>query len=272
MKRLICAILFLSLLVSCAQASILPADGVQTYWGLNGHIAVVLCETLSLCDAREGQKIATLLYGDRVFVTESWDGWAACYAMDGSRSGWVRSDYLMIDPSWYVTDEATPVYAWGNTLAPRVALLSSGETLPILLEREDFVVISLRGAAGWIKKTPSDTVSETTFRPEQLSNITYATLQWKEQTIELSDPAALNALSTMLTSVEDKGGPIAGCPFGAVLQVTSGGQRYQLQLAVDSCCIYRIDNRDYAYARNLFTKEGAPNNSVLFNLFGITAW
>ncbi len=273
MKRLLPALLSLLLLISSAQASILPAEGVQqgflSFTGMEGRRAVVLCESLSVCDAREGKKIATLQFGDHFIVTESWDGWATCYASDGSISGWVRSDYIMIDPAYYVTDDDTPVYAWGNTLAPRVALLDPGETLPILLDREDWVVVSLRGAAGWIKKTPKDTVSETYFRPEMLQNITHAALTWNNQYIELTDPYKLSELSQLLTSVEDRGAPIAGCPFGATLRVTSGGQSYELSLAVDSCCIYRIDNRDYSYARNRFTSEGAPDNDVLFGLFGV---
>lgn len=276
MKRFIIALLSLLLVVSCAQATILPAEGVQqgflAYTGMEGRRAVVLCESLSVCDAREGKKIATLQFGDRFIVTESWDGWATCYAADGSLTGWVRSDYIMIDPAYYTTDDDTPVYAWGNMLAPRVALLDAGETLPILLDREDWVVVSLRGAAGWIKKTPKDTVSETYFRPEMLQNITHAALTWNNQYIELTDPYKLSDLSTMLTNVEDRGGPIAGCPFGAQLRVTAGGQTYTLDLAVDACCIYRIDNRDYAYARNLFNSEGAPDNNVLFSLFGVSVW
>lgn len=276
MKRLVIALISLLLVFASAQATILPAEGVQqgflSFTGLEGRRAVVLCETLSVCDQREGKKIATLQFGDPFIVTESWDGWATCYAADGSLTGWVRSDYIMIDPAYYVTDDDTPVYAWGNTLAPRVALLEKGVTLPILLDREDWVVVSLRGAAGWIKKTPKDTVSETHFRPEMLQNITHAALTWNNQYIELTDPYKLSDLSAMLTNVEDKGGTMAGCPFGATLRVTAGGQTYDLNLAVDSCCIYRIDNRDYAYARHLFTSEGAPDNTVLFSLFGVSLW
>lgn len=272
MKRLL-SLLLCFLLISSAQATILPAEGIQqgflSFTGMEGRRAVVLYESLSVCDAREGKKIATLQFGDHFIVTESWDGWATCYAADGSVTGWVRADYIMIDPAYYVTDDDTPVYAWGNALAPRVALLEKGEMLPILLDRDEWVVVSLRGAAGWIRKTPRDTVSETNFRPEMLQNITQAALTWNNQSIELTDPYKLTELSQLLTSVEDRGGPISGCPFGATLRVTSGGKTYDLSLAVDSCCIYRIDNRDYSYARNRFTAEGAPDNDVLFSLFGV---
>ena len=36
--------------------------------------------------------------------------------------------------------------------------------------------MSLRGAAGWIRKTPKDTADETWFRPEMLADITGAVL------------------------------------------------------------------------------------------------
>ena len=66
---------------------------------------------------------------------------------------------------------------------------------------------------------------------------------------------------------------VAGCPFTATLTLMlRDGQKVELLLATDSCCIYRVDGRDYRYARNFVdAKEGAPDNSVLFSLFGMSA-
>ena len=123
---------------SSACASVLPAEGIQQdffqFTGMQGKRAVVLCESLSVCDQRDGRAMRKLSYGDTFITTEGWDGWADCHYGDGSVSGWVRSDYIMVDPAYYVTDESVQVYAYGDTMAPCVALLAKGEKLPILLD------------------------------------------------------------------------------------------------------------------------------------------
>ncbi len=51
-----------------------------------------------------------------------------------------------------MTEKKTPVYAWNDTAAPKVALLDADTSLPILKEVGEWYVVSLRGAAGWIHK------------------------------------------------------------------------------------------------------------------------
>ena len=46
----------------------------------------------------------------------------------------------------------TPVYAWNDTAALKVGLLDPGTTLPILKDTGDWLIVSLRGATGWIRK------------------------------------------------------------------------------------------------------------------------
>lgn len=135
---------------SAANAQILPPSG-EGQIGLRG---VILCEELSLREkaGNSAKLIKTLKYGDLIIVTEQKNGWARVVLGDAedSPSGWVNADYIAVDPYWYVTDAKTAVYAWGDTTAPRVALLDKGVTLPILLQEGDWVVVSLRGASGWI--------------------------------------------------------------------------------------------------------------------------
>ena len=64
----------------------------------------------------------------------------------------MKSDYLAIDPAWYRTDKATPVYAWNDTAAPKVGLLDKDTVLPILKDDGGWIVVGLRGASGWIQK------------------------------------------------------------------------------------------------------------------------
>ena len=135
----------------------------------------------------------------------------------------------------------------------------------------DWFVVSLRGAAGWICKTPADTANQTYFRPSMLRSITSAALFVNGRATDLRDAQKLGELSRLLTSTEDRGAPIAGCPFTAVLNVTTAeGKSFSMELATDSCCIYRIDNRDYAYARYLAGDGDNPENDLLFALFGVS--
>ena len=82
------------------------------------------------------------------------DGWAHCFLGDSedSDSGWVNADYIAIDPDWYRTEGKTPVYAWNDTLAPKVALLDANTILPILSDEGAWLIVSLRGAVGWVQK------------------------------------------------------------------------------------------------------------------------
>ena len=279
MKKLL--ILVLLLICTTAQATILPATGVdesfKAWTGIECTPAVILCQSLSVLSQRGDQgdkKVETLLYtGQDIPVIESWDGWAKIYYSDGNKTGWVRNDYLLMDPAWYLCDEDVQVYAYPDTMSPRVALLDEGTKLPIITEYEGWVCVSLRGAAGWLRKTAADTADETWFRPEMLADLTGAVLQMGDDAVGIIDPAVLTQLSVLLTNVEDKGGPVSGCPFTATLTVmVEGGEKIEMLLATDSCCIYRVNGRDYAYARNLFDPdEGSPDNAVLFGLFGTNA-
>lgn len=287
MKKYLLMLTALLLLVSTASATILPATGVDedfmAWTGIECTPAVVLCESLSILNARGdqgGKKVDTLYYSGETTrpVIESWDGYAKIYYSDGNKTGWVRNDYLLMDPAWYLCDDDVQVYAYPDTMSPRVALLDKGTKLPIITEYQDdsingWVCVSLRGAAGWIRKTPKDTADETWFRPEMLADITGAVLQMGDNAAGSMDKAVMTELSRLLTNVEDQGGAMAGCPFQATLTLMlADGQKVEMQLATDSCCIYRVNNRDYAYARHLFDPyEGAPDNSVLFSLFGMSA-
>ena len=144
-----------------AHAEIIPPYGPGQQIG---YPAVVLCEKLTL---REGpsafsKAVQTLNYGDRPIVVgadlpagaKEENGFVYCTLGDSEDSpcGWINSDYIVINPSWYVAEKETAVYAWNDTAAPKVALLDKDTRLPILKEEGDWYVISLRGAAGWIHK------------------------------------------------------------------------------------------------------------------------
>ncbi len=154
----ILAALILALgIIGTVHAEIIPPHGE----GQIGFQAVVLCDELTLRrDASASAKaVTTLPYGYLIIVTQQKDGWARCVLSDSEdedTSGWVRADYIAVDPAWYRTEAETPVYAWNDAAAPKVALLGRNTTLPILKQEGDWLVVSLRGAVGWIRKGASD--------------------------------------------------------------------------------------------------------------------
>ena len=135
-----------------SRPGVIPPQGE----GQIGLTAVVLCETLTL---RQGpgaasKAVGTLRYGDHLLVTRQENGWAEIFlsdAVDAVAAGWVNTEFILIDPAWYQTSASTPVYAWNDTSAPKVALLSKNTTLPILKDEGEWIIVSLRGAAGWIR-------------------------------------------------------------------------------------------------------------------------
>ena len=166
MKKQFCFVVLTLLMmifgsIVTAQAEIIPPYGPGQQIG---YPAVVLCETLTLREkpSSSSKAIQTLSYGDRPIVVgadlpagpKEENGFVYCTLGDSedSPSGWIKSDFIIINPAWYRTEKETPVYAWNDTAALKVALLDKGTRLPILKEDDAWYVVSLRGAAGWIHK------------------------------------------------------------------------------------------------------------------------
>ena len=137
--------------VGTAKAEILPPYGPGQF----GYEAVVLCESLTVRQepSAASSEVMKLPYGKIFPVLEEKDGWAQCILsddVDASPAGWVNAEYIFIDPAWYRTEEKTPVFAWNDLTAPKVAMLEADITLPILKEDGEWLLVSLRGATGWI--------------------------------------------------------------------------------------------------------------------------
>ncbi len=272
-------VLILSVLCNAAnisQAEILPAHGE----GQIGYQAVVLCESLTVRQERSAssKSVKTLHYGDTFAVQDSWDGWASCFTsddVDAGQTGWVNSDYIIINPTWYRTDEATPVYAWDDRMAPKVALLSKDTTLPILKDDGEWLIVSLRGASGWIYKNAADRLATDTAEAIRLiSNLNRAELITPKGTYTLSDEAGLQWIEENFSIAQ----PIvsAGCPFDATLTLYSAdGKMIILQVATDSCRNFRTeDGSFFAYgdgdeALRLYDSTSSIGEKF-WSLFGLT--
>ncbi|MBQ8161225.1 MAG: SH3 domain-containing protein [Clostridia bacterium] len=157
MKKLSWAAALLALILTLCLAAGALAGIIPPYGeGQIGYQAEILCEELTLRDkpSTSGKALKTLYYGDVLLVMKEQDGWAYCTISDAedALTGWVNADYIIVDPAYYRTDKSTPVYAWDDTSAPKIALLDKGTRLTIVKDEGSWLIVSLRGAVGWIQK------------------------------------------------------------------------------------------------------------------------
>lgn len=127
-------------------------------------------------------------------------------------------------------------------------------------------------AAGMLLFNAACAASESQFRPEILAEIDLAKLICgKGGGVVIGDEYTLEELSQMLTSVREDGYMTADCPFDAVLELhLADGQKISLEIATDTCCVYRVDGWDYSYGRHVVSgDESNPDNEMLFNLFSM---
>ena len=126
-------------------------------WNASEQYGFVLCQTLSVRQEPDSSAsiILTLQYSDICQIIEESDLWyRVVYTVNSQNvTGWVKKDYVLTDFRYFSADQETPVYAYPDTSAKRIALLEEGESYPIITEWGDYFVISLRGASGFIAKT-----------------------------------------------------------------------------------------------------------------------
>ena len=105
----------LTLMVILTAAVAVHAEIIPPYGeGQIGLSAVVLCESLTVRKdpKADSPAVGTLENGRRFIVMKQENGWAECCVsddVDAGPIGWVRSDYIVVDPAWYRTTASTPV-------------------------------------------------------------------------------------------------------------------------------------------------------------------
>ena len=156
MKRIgICLFLALTLICGIACGEITRPMGP----GQLGFDAVVISKNISIRPTQNAnaKAVKKLNYGDHMPVMSLGNGWCECYLSETEGvSGYALEDYLLLDPAYITVEEPTPVYAWQAQNAKRVGLLGRGEKFPIILMEGDWLLISLRGAAGWVLRPSGD--------------------------------------------------------------------------------------------------------------------
>lgn len=135
--------------------STLPPDGFNG--NSSSERGFVLCETLSLRESPStvSAVLTTLPYGSWCEIIAKQDVWFNVVYVDtnGIRyQGWVKGEYVLVNPAYFHAGVETAVYAFPATDAKRVGLLDAGASHPIIGELNDFWIISLRGACGFVEK------------------------------------------------------------------------------------------------------------------------
>lgn len=118
-----------------------------------GAPALVLCESLTLRaeSSTTAAALRSLPYGAVVHCTgHSKPGWLEVEV--SGDTGWARAEFLLMNPQFRTFSEETPVLAWPSEDAPWVGLLDAGTVCPVLGEYDGYLVISLRGASGFVQE------------------------------------------------------------------------------------------------------------------------
>lgn len=275
MKKLCVFLLFITLIPVCVHAEVIPAYGQ----GQIGYEAVVLCQSLTVRESRNtASKALQTLKAGSIFATRGCtDGWLDCFPSENEgQAGWVKADYVIVDPAWYKTDAATAVYAWNSENAHQVGLLDRGETYPILKTEGEWLCIGLRGASGWIHD-PQGAIQarDAAFYPADLAYIIRAEVTTPDGAVHaLDDPAALSQLDDLMVhchvSFPSK------CPFDATLSLTLvSGRTVALEVATDSCHVFRTPNGVYyEYGDNVPHEPDSSSmaGELFWSLFGLSSY
>ncbi|MBQ3156985.1 MAG: hypothetical protein IJB81_08685 [Clostridia bacterium] len=120
-------------------------------------LGIVLCESLSLREQPDAAstRLHTMTYGTCCTMTAEIGAWYKVSYCDEDHlhhSGWVRKEYVLVNPNYFIPDGETPVYALPSGNSKRVGLIYGETGYPIIGEMNGFFAISLRGASGFVAK------------------------------------------------------------------------------------------------------------------------
>ncbi len=265
--------LLLALALAClsgvSAAEILPPRGM----GQVGFQAVVLCRDLTVRESRSASsKAVAVLHAGNLFITQgAVDGWCDCFlSEDGGRTGWIKADYVAVDPAWYKAEKSTPVYPWDAEGDIRVGLLEAGEEYPVLMARDEWVVIGLRGASGWIcDPQGAREALKAVFTPDRLRGVVRAELTAPDGNVySLTDGEKLQWIGDHFSNARRVMG--TGCSFDAVLRLTlADGDVIPLTVATDSCCVFITEKgAHYNYGLDV-PGESSAVSRAFWALFGL---
>lgn len=158
-NRFFATMLLVACVAVCASATLAeirpPQGDYPLSPGVSGKQCIILCEEISLREkpSFDASIVDTFAYGTQFTTSLQHDGWINFVSTrDGSSYNWVRAEYVLIDPAFYITEKETPVYAYDGADSLRIALLDADMELPIIKETSAGYFVSLRSASGFIRK------------------------------------------------------------------------------------------------------------------------
>lgn len=123
------------------------------------YTGVVISQNVSIRrtpDTR-GDLIVTAHNGDVVEILAEQSGWYTINYWDGKSTmpiqGYARTNFIVRDPAFITTTQATYVYAMPSSDSKMVGQLVSGTQLVVIGEWNEYWVVNLRSASGFIRKS-----------------------------------------------------------------------------------------------------------------------
>ncbi len=268
-------LLLLALLLACSSAAagaeIIPSVGM----GQVGFQAVVLCHSLTVRESRDAaSRAVNVLHAGDLFITQSTvDGWCNCFLHENQgRDGWVKAEYVAVDPAWYRVEKPTPVYPWNREGALRVGLLEAGEKYPVLMAEGEWIVIGLRGASGWIHDPQgAQDALQAVFRPDRLPTAVRAALTAPDGKVySLNGGEKLQWIRDNFSIAQQV--TATGCPFDAELRLTlQDGSVVSLAMATDSCRTFRTESGVYYQYGTADSDDSSGVGNAFWAMFGLNA-
>lgn len=150
MKRLISVLVVLMVLM-CGAVSPFTQEAFAEFE--NSGTGYVISRNVSLrVSANENAKlIRSAKNGEELNILGGDEGWYAIELDDGTIA-YALSAYIMLNPKIIYLCSGAPVYAAPMLTDKRVGYVSAGDTFIVIAETENYYLVNLRMAAGYIPK------------------------------------------------------------------------------------------------------------------------
>ena len=131
---------------------------VQTAYGTMFYPGIVISQSVSLREEPKtnAKLVSSIPNGAMINILQEQSGWYYASYWDGKtnvpKQGWVRTDFIVRNPTFLTTTQSTYVYATPSRSAKKVGQLIAGTQLVVIGEYGDFWVVNLRSASGFIYK------------------------------------------------------------------------------------------------------------------------
>lgn len=131
--------------ITQAYADITPVDKIGEAYVISRNVSIRTSPNES------AQIIKSGLNGEKYNVIEENGAWYTIRLDDGT-VGYALSCYFMLNPKMVFTCEGAPVYAAPSLTNKRVGYVPAGELYVVIAETDNYYIINLRTAAGYISK------------------------------------------------------------------------------------------------------------------------